>query len=82
MFGVANRITGGGIPQPDSGRDAAAVNFWDFHPIVGVHLVQTPDPFLFSRNSVINYRPGLDPPGIYPEIYQAADERVGDYLEG
>ncbi|MBT9163535.1 MAG: hypothetical protein DDT24_00444 [Chloroflexi bacterium] len=82
MFGVANRITGGGIPQSDSGRNAAAGNFRNFQPIIGVHLIQATDPFLFPRNSVINYRPGIHPPRVYPEIYQAADEGVGDYLEG
>src|SRR4029079_10478574 len=65
----------------DTGGNVAGHHFFNFFPLVGVHLEQAADALAFVLGRVINVGTGLEASGIDAEEGQLTDERIGGNLE-
>ena len=80
IFG-AERVTGGGVLQTNNGNDVASGANVDVNTVVGVHLQKTADAFLLVLGSVQHVGAGLESAGVYAQVGELANERVGHDLE-
>ena len=82
MLFVADRIARRRAFEADRGGDIARVDLLDLHPLIGMHLQDAADAFLFALGGVVNVRAGFDRSGIHAEIRELPDKRVRHDLEG
>ena len=80
--GVAERVAGRRIAQPDRGHDVSRRDLRDVLPVIGVHLQDAADAFFLVFGGVVDIRPGLQSAGVHAEVRELADVGVGDDLEG
>src|ERR671916_209799 len=79
---VAERVTRGGLLQPDDGDDLAGAHALALLALVGVHLVDLADPLLAVLGAVEHRGPGGEPTRVHADVGQLAQVLVGLDLEG
>src|SRR5438046_2310908 len=77
MLGVAQRVTGLGVLEPDGRRDVARAHFLELFALVGVHLQQPADALLAVLSAVVDVGAGVEHARVDPEERQFPDVRVG-----
>ena len=82
MVGIADRVSGGGVLQPDDGDDVAGVRGRHVLTVVGVHLQDPTDPLLAVLRGVGDVRAGAEHTGVHTQVRQPADEGIRHDLEG
>jgi hypothetical protein len=81
MLGVAQRVAGIRVLEPDDRADVAGVDLVDLLAVIGMHLEDAADALLLALGAVQDVRPGLERAGVDPEEREVADEGVGRDLE-
>ena len=82
MVGVAQRVAGVGVLEPDGRGDVPRIDLVDLLAVVGVHLQDAPDALLAVLGRVVDVRAGLQRARVDAEEGELAHERVGRDLEG
>ncbi len=78
---IAERVARGDFLQADGRRDVARANFFNFFPVVGVHLHDTTDTFATVLHRIEYGVAGIHHTGINAEEGESPDERVGGDFE-
>ena len=79
--GIAERVTGGGVLEPDRGDDVAGEHRVLVFPVVGVHLEETADALLLVLGGVEHRAAGRELARVHAEVGELADVRVAHDLE-
>src|SRR5947207_3264214 len=82
LVGVAERVPGGRVLEPDGGRDVAGRDGLDLLALVGVHAQQAADALLPVLRRVEDAAGGAEGAGVHAQEDELADVLVVHDLEG
>src|SRR5947209_10643170 len=81
MIAVAERITGEGVTQTDSGTDISRSNLIDILTVIGMHAQQAADALRFVLCAILDSPAFVQGARVDTQIRKTAHEGVRDNLE-